>query len=69
MTHELTIDRVYTSAVTLHGPVRMLSGYVGVCACGARSELYGITDPIPLWFQWHLDPTGRKARAVQKGVR
>ncbi len=69
MTHELTIERVYTSGNTPHGAIPLLSGYVGVCSCGKRSPLYGVTAPLYLWHEQHVDPTGRKARAIRKGVR
>jgi len=69
MEHRLSIAERYTTVRSLHGNVRLLSGYVGECACGARSELYGIIEPCRLWFVNHTDPTGRKARAVKKGIR
>lgn len=69
MRHGLVIEPVYTVVTSLHGPVRLKAGYVGVCECGKRSELYGITEPIQLWYDQHLDPTGRKARAVRGGLR
>jgi len=69
VTHALTISPVYSSVESLHGRVRLLSGYRGECGCGASSQLYGIREPCEQWFAWHIDPTGRKARAVQKGIR
>lgn len=68
-THGLRKERVYTTVNGPHGPVRLLAGYVGVCECGARSPLYGIAEPIRLWHRQHLDPTGKKARATQGGIR
>lgn len=69
LTHALTIEQVYTTIRSLHGPVRLLSGYAGECECGARSQLYGIQEPCRQWYEWHLDPTGRRARAIKRGVR
>ena len=69
MTHALTIEQVYAQVQSLHGRVRLLSGYRGGCMCGASSHLYGVEEPCRQWFAWHIDPTGRKARAVQKGIR
>lgn len=63
LTHDLSVEEVYTTGRTPYGPVPILSGYVGVCSCGKRSPLYGIEAPIHLWHAQHLDPTGRKARA------
>jgi len=69
MTHYLTVTPIYARISSLHGTVRLLSGFVGECSCGAKSQLYGIREPCAQWFAWHIDPTGRKARAVQKGIR
>jgi len=69
MDHALTIRPVYARIAGLHGIVPLLSGFVGECSCGAESQLYGIREPCRQWFAWHIDPTGRKARAVQKGIR
>lgn len=70
LTHDLVIDQEFAAVQALHGTVRLPSGWRGVCSCGARSPLYGITDPVRLWHAWHLDPTGRKARAQPRaGVR
>lgn len=69
MTHALTITPRYTQHETGYGPTRLLAGYVGVCSCGSSSQLYGIEEPCRQWFAWHIDPTGRKARATRRGIR
>jgi hypothetical protein len=69
MKHSLSIERVYSTTRHLHGAVRLLSGYVGECGCGASSQLYGTQEPCRQWFAWHTDPTGRRARAVRGGIR
>lgn len=69
MIHSLTVESVYSTVPSPQGVIRMLMGFRGACACGASSQLYGIEEPCRQWFAWHIDPTGRKARAVQKGIR
>lgn len=60
--HTLTIRERSRQVPGPHGSWKLVEGYIGECACGARSDLYGVEEPVRLWHRWHLDPTGRIAR-------
>lgn len=69
--HTLTVRPVFVRlrAPSIPAAVDTVAGYRAMCACGQESPQVATPQLAQAWHAYHVDPTGRKALAVRKGIR